>query len=109
LLAARHDKKLTLDLEASCGIVGITSLSQINPYLILLMCDTLSHRGPDDSGVWWLLDGRVGLAHRRLAVIDLSPGGHQPMADHTDQLRIIFSGEIYNYQELRRELESQGH
>jgi asparagine synthase (glutamine-hydrolysing) len=73
------------------------------------MCDTLRHRGPDDAGTWWSADRRVGLAQRRLAIIDLSPGGHQPMLDASGQLCITFNGEIYNYQELRRELESKGH
>jgi asparagine synthase (glutamine-hydrolysing) len=73
------------------------------------MRDSIEHRGPDDAGIWWSQDGRVGLGHRRLAVIDLTPGGHQPMADTSGQLRIIFNGEIYNYKELRHELEGAGH
>jgi asparagine synthase (glutamine-hydrolysing) len=73
------------------------------------MRDTLCHRGPDDAGIWWAADRRVGLAHRRLAIIDLSPGGHQPMADVTGRLRITQNGEIYNYRELKRELEDRGH
>jgi asparagine synthase (glutamine-hydrolysing) len=73
------------------------------------MRDTLDHRGPDDAGIWWAADRCVGLAHRRLAIIDLSPGGHQPMADVTGRLWITQNGEIYNYRELRRELEGRGH
>lgn len=73
------------------------------------MRDAIRHRGPDDAGVWWSQDERVGLAHQRLAVIDLSPGGHQPMADSSGQLSLIFNGEIYNYQALRRQLEALGH
>ncbi len=75
----------------------------------MTMRDTMIHRGPDDAGIWWSKDGQVGLAHRRLAIIDLSPGGHQPMQDSYGQLTIVFNGEIYNYHELRRELEKNGH
>ena len=66
------------------------------------MRDSLRHRGPDDAGVWWSEDGRVGLGHRRLAIIDLSAAGRQPMTDATGRLQIVFNGEIYNYRELRR-------
>jgi asparagine synthase (glutamine-hydrolysing) len=69
----------------------------------------MRHRGPDDAGLWWSGDGRVGLAHRRLAIIDLSPTGHQPMADASGRLHVTHNGEIYNYRELRRELEARGH
>lgn len=67
------------------------------------------HRGPDSVGAWWSPDKVVALAHRRLAIIDLSPGGHQPMLDRSGQLAITFNGEIYNYLDLRRELETKGH
>jgi asparagine synthase (glutamine-hydrolyzing) len=73
------------------------------------MRDTLTHRGPDDAGLWWSQDRCLGLAHRRLSIIDLSPAGHQPMTDQTGRLQIVFNGEIYNYQDLRCELESLGH
>jgi len=93
-----------------CGIVGIASRSAIvNREFLGTMRDTLHHRGPDDAGMWWSQDGQVGLAHRRLAIIDLSPGGHQPMADASGQFLLTFNGEIYNYQDLRRELEALGH
>ncbi len=93
-----------------CGIVGFVSQSPIaDRDLLVQMRDTMRHRGPDDAGEWWSSDRRVGLAHRRLAIIDLSPGGHQPMLDSFGQLCITFNGEIYNYQELRRELEARGH
>ena len=71
--------------------------------------DTMTHRGPDDSGEWWSADGRVGLAHRRLAIIDLSPAGHHPMHDASGMLSIIFNGEIYNFQDLRAQLMAKGH
>jgi len=93
-----------------CGFVGIASkvpLQRVDQ--LLTMRDTMIHRGPDDAGVFLSQDGRIGLAHRRLAIIDLSPGGHQPMTDIAGEVIIVFNGEIYNYQELRRELESRGH
>jgi asparagine synthase (glutamine-hydrolysing) len=72
------------------------------------MVERLVHRGPDDHGVWIDSDAGVFLGHRRLAIIDLSPLGHQPMLADDGQLAVVFNGEIYNFQELRRELESQG-
>ncbi len=93
-----------------CGIVGLASQSPIaRPGLLETMRDTMRHRGPDDAGAWWAPDGRVGLAHQRLAIIDLSSGGHQPMQDSSNQFCITFNGEIYNYLDLRRELEACGH
>jgi asparagine synthase (glutamine-hydrolysing) len=93
-----------------CGIVGNASIDgQVSPSLLLQMRDTLRHRGPDDAGTWTSEDGLVGLAHRRLAIIDLSPAGRQPMADASGRLQIVFNGEIYNYQEVRRELEARNH
>jgi asparagine synthase (glutamine-hydrolysing) len=69
----------------------------------------MTHRGPDDAGEWWSSDGRVGLAHRRLSIIDLSPAGHQPMHDASGVLSIVFNGEIYNFAELRAQLIALGH
>jgi asparagine synthase (glutamine-hydrolysing) len=68
----------------------------------------MSHRGPDDAGRWWSPDRRIGFGHRRLAVIDLSAAGHQPMADPDSRVCITFNGELYNYRELRGELEAAG-
>jgi asparagine synthase (glutamine-hydrolysing) len=70
--------------------------------------DSMGVRGPDGSGEWWDANRRVGLGHRRLAIIDLTDGGRQPMASEDGRLTIVFNGEIYNYPELRRELESEG-
>lgn len=93
-----------------CGIVGIISKNKIqNPDIAVSMRNVLHHRGPDGAGLWQSPDRRVVLAHQRLAIIDLSPAGHQPMQDSYGQLTIIFNGEIYNYQELRSELFSAGH
>src|SRR2546428_2314483 len=93
-----------------CGIVGVASKARVTDRALLIkQRDALSHRGPDDTGVWWSDNGVVGLAHRRLSIIDLSPTGHQPMSDLSGQLQIVFNGEIYNYRELRRQLEGHGH
>ncbi len=93
-----------------CGIVGIVSRTEeVNTELLVRMRDSMYHRGPDDAGVWRSADGQVGLGHRRLAIIDLSPGGHQPMMDTQGRWCITFNGEIYNFQQLRRELEKRGH
>ncbi|MGH9769790.1 MAG: asparagine synthase (glutamine-hydrolyzing) [Blastocatellia bacterium] len=91
-----------------CGIAGIVSKtggmleSQLAP-----MIDAQAHRGPDDWGVW--SDERCALGHRRLSIIDLSEAGRQPMANSDRSVLITFNGEIYNFQQLRRELESLGH
>ncbi len=93
-----------------CGIVGVASTTAMTcSALPDRMRDTMDHRGPDDAGTWWAPDGRAWLAHRRLAVIDLSPGGRQPMEDRTGDLHLVFNGEIYNYRQLRAELEGLGH
>jgi asparagine synthase (glutamine-hydrolysing) len=94
-----------------CGIVGLVredSHSRDDSPLTR-MRDTLACRGPDDADTWWSADQRVGLAHRRLSVIDLSAAGRQPMQDTGGQLCITFNGEIYNYRELRADLQQRGH
>jgi asparagine synthase (glutamine-hydrolysing) len=93
-----------------CGIVGVAGNEQIiDSGWLKEGRDTLRHRGPDDAGEWWSDDMRVGLAHRRLSIIDLSPLGHQPMHLEEMGLSIVFNGEIYNFLELRNELKSFGH
>lgn len=93
-----------------CGIVGqLFQKGRCNPETLRAMRDSMIHRGPDDAGEWYSSDFRVGLAHRRLSIIDLSPAGHQPMLDESGKLCIVFNGEIYNFKELRRELEGKGH
>jgi asparagine synthase (glutamine-hydrolysing) len=72
------------------------------------MRDTMVHRGPDGSGTWVRDDGRIGLGHRRLSIIDLSPAAAQPMMNEDGGLRVVFNGEIYNHAEIRAELESLG-
>lgn len=93
-----------------CGIIGIASRSPVtNPAWLDAGRDAMQHRGPDDRGSWWSANRTVGLAQRRLAIIDLSPGGHQPMQDAAGLFSITFNGEIYNYLELRGVLMSKGH
>lgn len=93
-----------------CGIIGVASQSLIcDRDWLGVGRDALRHRGPDDEGEWWSADGHVGLAHRRLAIIDLSPAGHQPMQDARGELCIVFNGEIYNFGDLRGELSKKGH
>lgn len=92
-----------------CGITGIGSAVPVaNRNWLAAGRDAMIHRGPDDGGEWWSTDGRVGLAHRRLAIIDLSPAGHQPMLDAAGGLAIVFNGEIYNFVELRERLVGMG-
>lgn len=96
-----------------CGFVGFMSAGSWNQadaaYASLQrMANTIVSRGPDDFGTWHDQAG-IGLAHRRLAILDLSPAGHQPMACHTGRYTIAFNGEIYNHLELRKELERAGH
>ncbi|MDQ4086657.1 MAG: asparagine synthase (glutamine-hydrolyzing), partial [Pseudomonadota bacterium] len=76
--------------------------------LLRLMAGRLSHRGPDDAGIWTDREAQVGFSHRRLSIIDLSPAGHQPMAARDGRWVITFNGEIYNHAQLRAELEAAG-
>src|SRR5262252_8791486 len=89
-----------------CGIAGFQG--RFDPELLSTCADALSHRGPDDSGEWYSSRSQVGLAHRRLAIIDVSPLGHQPMLGLSRTAVIVFNGEIYNFRELRRDLERSG-
>ena len=94
-----------------CGIVGFKSKSHFQRLRGSLSSasSTLVHRGPDDSGI--LLDESegIGLAHRRLAIIDLSEAGRQPMSSDDGEVHIVFNGEIYNFQSIRSILEKRGH
>ncbi|HET6978267.1 MAG TPA: asparagine synthase (glutamine-hydrolyzing) [Pyrinomonadaceae bacterium] len=95
-----------------CGIVGIVGLEPER--LIARMLASIEHRGRDDSGTWVSepIDSsgrRACLGHRRLAIIDTSPGGHEPMFSHDGRYVLTFNGEIYNYRELREQLRSLGH
>src|SRR5207302_982674 len=92
-----------------CGICGILHFEKERPVLqdvLRGMADTIKHRGPDDEGFY--VNGRIGLGHRRLSIIDLNTG-RQPISNETGTVWIVFNGEIYNYKELREELVSRGH
>lgn len=92
-----------------CGICGILHFDGQSPSLELLstMTQSLRHRGPDAGGVH--IEGSIGLGHRRLAIIDLSESGKQPMTNEDDSIWITYNGEIYNFLEVRKELEQRGH
>lgn len=95
-----------------CGIAGIVDFNQnnsIEPKLLKKMSDIIIHRGPDAEGQWFSEDRRCGLAFRRLAIIDLSAAGNQPMHTPDKRLTIVFNGEIYNHLNLRRQLIERGY
>ena len=90
-----------------CGQFNFGSGAPVSASTIEAMMGTIIHRGPDDAGQH--LHGNLGLGFRRLAIIDLSPAGHQPMSDQGQTVWVVFNGEIYNYQQLRQELQGHGH
>jgi asparagine synthase (glutamine-hydrolysing) len=95
-----------------CGIAGIFNYGSSptdDRIIASRMRDTMTHRGPDDSGLYQSLDRRVVLAHRRLSIVDLSPAGRQPMANEDGTIWITFNGEIYNHRERRAPLLAKGH
>ncbi|MDZ7698238.1 MAG: asparagine synthase (glutamine-hydrolyzing) [Deltaproteobacteria bacterium] len=94
-----------------CGIVGFFANQDFGPMKASLMraTSTLRHRGPDDTGHFFDQNFGVGLGHRRLSVIDLSHAGRQPMASDNGRVYIVYNGEIYNFQQIRKTLESAGH
>jgi len=96
-----------------CGICGIYKYGNPNrgfdEALLVRMSDSISHRGPDDSGTFVSPDRRVGFGFRRLSIVDLSPAGHQPMLTPDKSVSIVFNGEIYNHLVIRKELEAKGY
>ncbi len=92
-----------------CGIAGLIHLNgePVSPVILKKMTDAIAHRGPDGEGQW--IEGNVGIGHRRLAIIDLSPAGHQPMITGDHRYVLSYNGEIYNYREIRAELEALGY
>ena len=92
-----------------CGIVGQLNFdnSPISAVVLQKMTDVISHRGPDGEGHW--IEGNIGFGHRRLSIIDLSPAGHQPMISSDHRYVLTYNGEIYNFRELRMELEAKGY
>lgn len=93
-----------------CGIAGIVALrgNQVEPESLHCLMDYIAHRGPDGAGTWFNTDHSVALGHRRLAIIDPGEGGHQPMTSSDGRHVMVYNGEVYNFIELRRELEASG-
>src|SRR6266542_4885269 len=101
-----------------CGIAGFSSERPLPRSLLEAMNERIRHRGPDDEGIWvagrtalggWTnASGKVGLAQRRLSIIDLSPAGRAPMANDDETLWITYNGEVYNFREIRKVLEASG-
>jgi len=93
-----------------CGIVGLWCARQkINPEVLLEMRETMKHRGPDDTGIFIDKKSNLGLAQRRLSIIDLSEKGHQPMGSEDGTLWLTYNGEVYNFKEIKKELEKKGY
>ena len=92
-----------------CGICGVLNFdeSKVSPALLKKMTDSIAHRGPDGEG--WYQSKGLGFGHRRLAIVDLSPLGHQPMVTQDGRYALTYNGEIYNHREIRKELVSKGH
>ena len=86
-----------------CGITGLIYLNRdiVSPVILKKMTDAIAHRGPDGEGHW--IEGNVGIGHRRLAIIDLSPEGKQPMITTDNRYVLSYNGEIYNYKEVNKE------
>jgi asparagine synthase (glutamine-hydrolysing) len=94
-----------------CGIAGFLGSAGTAGHdaaVVQRMADLLRHRGPDDDGVWADTEAGIALAQRRLAIVDLSPAGHQPMFSACQRYVMVFNGEIYNYEEIRRKLDGEG-
>jgi asparagine synthase (glutamine-hydrolysing) len=91
-----------------CGLAGLLHLdgAPASPVVLKAMTDAIAHRGPDGEGHW--IEGNIGLGHRRLAIIDLSPAGHQPMISTDHRYVLSYNGEVYNFREIRAELEAEG-
>lgn len=91
-----------------CGVAGFVNFNQepASPVLLKKMTDSIAHRGPDGEGQW--IDGAVAIGHRRLSIIDLSPAGHQPMQTGDGRYILSYNGEVYNFKQIRAELEAQG-
>jgi asparagine synthase (glutamine-hydrolysing) len=93
-----------------CGIAGFFSrkhTSEDSKNVLTRMTDSIIHRGPDDAGHWFDPEAGIALGHRRLSILDLSPAGHQPMQSTSNRYVIVFNGEIYNFQQIRKELEEK--
>ncbi|MGH7801343.1 MAG: asparagine synthase (glutamine-hydrolyzing) [Thermodesulfobacteriota bacterium] len=93
-----------------CGIVGFCSCNKkIDEAILTSMRDALTHRGPDDAGIYVDVENNVGLGHKRLSILDLSSLGHQPMSNDNGSIWITYNGEVYNFKEIREELKQRGY
>src|SRR5690606_19431800 len=92
-----------------CGITGLIHLdgAPVSPVILRRMTDAIAHRGPDSDGQW--IEDNIGIGHRRLAIIELSAAGHQPMVSSDHRYVLSYNGELYNYQQLKSELETLGY
>ena len=90
-----------------CGITGFSG--NYSGELLERACRAIVHRGPDADGIWFDEGAGIGIAHRRLSILDVSPTGAQPMVSDDGAVVLVFNGEIYNFRELRAELETSGH
>ncbi len=109
-----HKSLSSFEMEPRvCGICGVFEFGSADPRVeestVVRMRETLTHRGPDDAGLYVSPDRSVGLGHRRLSIIDLSPAGRQPMSNEDGTVWITYNGEIYNHAALRADLEQRGH
>lgn len=104
-----YGRLVSMPMQIMCGICGKLTFTgeKVDEALINKMSSTLLHRGPDDGGAY--VKGGIGLGHRRLSIIDLSPAAHQPMTNEDGSLWIVYNGEIYNFPALKEELEKKGH
>src|SRR5882762_1361379 len=92
-----------------CGIAGVYAPDmRLDAEIVSPMLTSMAHRGPDDNGTQVLADGALVLGHLRLSILDLSPQGHQPMATPDGKVWIVYNGEIYNFREIRSELQANG-
>src|SRR5688500_9369889 len=94
-----------------CGIAGIWQLnkSNLSKEKLQRFTDSIAHRGPDDGSYWIDKSGSLGLGHRRLSILDLSPAGNQPMTFADGRYKMIYNGEVFNFLELRKELEKKNY
>jgi asparagine synthase (glutamine-hydrolysing) len=111
MVRAQSRRRCSQDGSLMCGICGELCFGErrTSAERIVAMRETLIHRGPDDAGVFVSAEGRIGLGFRRLRIIDLSREANQPMTNEDGAVRLVFNGEIYNFRELRTELEQKGH
>src|SRR5262249_21438812 len=101
--------RCSVDRSRMCGIAGVYSpRARVDLLAVRSMLSAMKHRGPDDRGEQVLAGGQLAFGHLRLSILDLSPLGHQPMATPDSRTWIVYNGEVYNFRELRADLERLG-